>query len=65
MDERWLDRFVKMTQKQKDAAIGWVDFYEGEYPKCGTLKKWKENPDSWPQLSPEEQEAINAECIVM
>lgn len=64
-DERWLDRFVKMEQKWIDDAKGWAEYMESKYPKCGKLDKWvNEDPETWPELTDEEKEAIN-KCIIM
>jgi hypothetical protein len=63
-DAEWLDRFVKMEQKWKDDAEGWVGYMECKYPKCGKLDKWDEDPESWPELSDAEKEAIK-KCIIM
>eukprot|EP01084_Bolivina_argentea_P294397 506508_1 len=65
LDSKWLDTFVQMSDKQIDSAQGWVEFYETQYPVCGTLKKWKEDQSKWPKLSKEEQEELDAECIIM
>eukprot|EP00339_Tiarina_fusa_P028232 CAMPEP_0117046430 /NCGR_PEP_ID=MMETSP0472-20121206/32109_1 /TAXON_ID=693140 ORGANISM="Tiarina fusus, Strain LIS" /NCGR_SAMPLE_ID=MMETSP0472 /ASSEMBLY_ACC=CAM_ASM_000603 /LENGTH=146 /DNA_ID=CAMNT_0004758789 /DNA_START=81 /DNA_END=521 /DNA_ORIENTATION=- len=63
-DEQWLDKFVKMEKKWIDDAKGWVDYMECKYPRCGKLDKWEEDPESWPELTPEEKEAIN-KCVIM
>lgn len=65
LDTKWLDKFVLMTDKHIEAAQGWVSFYETQYPKCGTLKKWQEDQSKWSKLSDEELEELNAECIIM
>lgn len=63
-DEQWLDRFVLMEQKWIEDAKGWVDYMKSKYPICGKLDKWEEDPNSWPELTEEEKEAIN-KCIIM
>ena len=65
MDPKWLDRFVQMSDKHKRGAQGWVDFYRGEYPVCGTLDRWDEDQSTWPRLSAPEQEQIDTECLLM
>ena len=62
--EEWLDRFVKMEQKWTDDAKGWVEYMESKYPKCAKLDKWDEDPESWPELTDEEKEALN-KCVIM
>jgi hypothetical protein len=37
---------------------------EAKYPRCGKLDKWEEDPDSWPELTEEEKEALN-KCVIM
>ncbi|KAG7341481.1 cytochrome b5-like heme/steroid binding domain containing protein [Nitzschia inconspicua] len=63
-DSQWLDRFVKMEDKWKKDAEGWLEYMEAKYPKVGKLDKWDEDPDTWPELSEEEKEALN-KCIIM
>jgi hypothetical protein len=64
-DEQWLDRFVKMEDKWISDAKGWVEYMEAKYPKCGRLDKWEnEDPESWPELSEEEKEAVK-KCVIM
>eukprot|EP00934_Nitzschia_sp_Nitz4_P004725 Nitzschia sp. Nitz4//scaffold19_size178191//100858//101430//NITZ4_001983-RA/size178191-augustus-gene-0.108-mRNA-1//-1//CDS//3329540699//4715//frame0 len=62
--EEWLDRFVKMEQKWIDDAKGWLDYMDAKYPRCGKLDKWEEDPETWPELTPEEKEAIT-KCVIM
>lgn len=62
----WLDKFVKLTEKQHKTAKGWQDYFDTKYPKCGRLDKWEnEDPETWPELTAEEQEAFDKGCIVM
>jgi hypothetical protein len=63
-DEQWLDRFVKMEPKWKDDAQGWVEYMDAKYTRCAKLDKWDEDPESWPELTEEEKEAIN-KCVIM
>ena len=63
-DEQWLDKFVKMEKKWIDDAKGWVEYMECKYPKCGKLDKWEEDSETWPELTPEEREAVE-KCVIM
>ena len=71
-DTQWLDKFVQMEEKWIKDAKGWVEYMECKYPKCGRLDKWEiadgssleELMESWPELTPEEKEAIN-KCVIM
>lgn len=64
-DAQWLDRFVKMEEKWIKDAKGWEEYMEAKYPKCGKLDRWEnEDPETWPELSDEEKEAIS-KCIIM
>ena len=63
-DEKWLDRFVKMEEKWKTDAAGWADYFAVKYPVCGKLDKWDEDPDSWPELTPEELKDLE-KCVIM
>jgi predicted heme/steroid binding protein len=65
MGDKWLDKFIKMDEAWKKGAENWVDYYEELYPKCGKLDKWDEDPDTWPEPTPEEREALNAQCIIL
>eukprot|EP01083_Nonionella_stella_P052421 139062_1 len=65
LQTKWLDKFVKMSDKHIDAAQGWCEFYESQYPKAGTLKKWEEDQTKWPALTEQETTELNEECIVM
>lgn len=66
MGDKWLDKFIKFDPAWKEGAEKWVDYYAGKYPKCGRLDKWEnEDPDSWPEPTPEETEALNANCIIL
>lgn len=66
MGDKWLDKFIKFDPAWKEGAEKWVDYYAGKYPKCGRLDKWEnEDPDSWPEPTPEETEALNASCIIL
>ena len=65
LDDKWLDRFVKLSYKQRSSAEGWMGLYEKQYPKCGWLDKWNQNINNWPQLTQNEKEEINAECLIM
>ena len=39
---------------------------DAKYPRCGKLDVWQEEgvPESWPELTEEEKEALN-KCIIM
>jgi hypothetical protein len=63
-EAQWLDRFIKMDQKWIDDAKGWVEYMETKYPRCGKLDKWEEDPESWPELTEEEKEAVS-KCVIM
>lgn len=64
-DEQWLDKFVKMEEKWIKDAKGWEEYMEAKYPKVGNLDKWEtEDPETWPELTEEEKEALN-KCIIM
>jgi len=65
MGDKWLDKFMKFDEKWKEGAEKWIDYYETKYPKCGRLDKWDDGMDSWPEPTPEEREALNAECIIL
>jgi len=65
LETKWLDKFVLMTDKHIESAQGWVEFYETQYPKCGKLSKWEEDQSQWPNLTEEDLEELNAECIIM
>jgi len=62
--EEWLDRFVKMEQKWKDDANGWLEYMDCKYPRCGKLDKWNEDQETWPELTDEEKEAVK-QCVIM
>mmetsp|Transcript_21042 Transcript_21042/g.58541 ORF Transcript_21042/g.58541 Transcript_21042/m.58541 type:complete len:147 (-) Transcript_21042:218-658(-) len=63
-DDKWLDRFVKMEEKWTKDAEGWKDYMTSKYPTCGKLAKWDEDPETWPELTPEEKEELN-KCVIM
>jgi Cytochrome b5-like Heme/Steroid binding domain len=65
MGDKWLDKYVKYDPGWKEGAEKWVDFYASKYPRCGFLDKWNEDPDSWPEPTPEEREALNSKCIIL
>jgi Cytochrome b5-like Heme/Steroid binding domain len=65
MGDKWLDKYVKYDSGWKEGAEKWVDYYASKYPKCGFLDKWSEDPDSWPEPTPEEREALNSKCIIL
>jgi hypothetical protein len=65
MGDKWLDKYVKYDPGWKEGAEKWVDYYASKYPKCGFLDKWNEDPDSWPEPTPEEREALNSKCIIL
>lgn len=65
-DVKWMDKFVKMDEKWMKAAKGWSEFYDTKYPLAGTLDKWEsEDPESWPELTPEEREEFEKGCVIM
>jgi len=63
--DKWLDRFVKMTEKQIKASKGWEGYFDAKYPVAGKLDKWDEDPESWPELSAEEAEELEKGCTIM
>jgi len=65
MGDKWLDKFLKFDPTWKEGAEKWVDYYAAKYPKCGRLDKWDEDPDTWPEPTPEEREALNSQCIIL
>ena len=65
LDEKWLDRFIKLSFKQKSSVEGWMGFYKTQYPVCGRLDKWDEDISTWPRVTPAEREELEAECSVM
>ena len=64
-DCRWLDRCVQMTEKWTKDAKGWAEYFDVKYPVCGRLDKWDEDTSQWPELTPEEIEAIEKGCTIM
>lgn len=65
MGDKWLDKFIKMDDAWKEGAEKWVEYYDELYPKCGWLDKWDEDPNSWPEPTPEEREALNTQCTIL
>eukprot|EP00485_Elphidium_margaritaceum_P001042 CAMPEP_0202695804 /NCGR_PEP_ID=MMETSP1385-20130828/9291_1 /ASSEMBLY_ACC=CAM_ASM_000861 /TAXON_ID=933848 /ORGANISM="Elphidium margaritaceum" /LENGTH=189 /DNA_ID=CAMNT_0049351881 /DNA_START=128 /DNA_END=697 /DNA_ORIENTATION=+ len=65
LETKWLDRFVLMSDKHIEASQGWVEFYETQYPKAGTLNKWDEDQSKWPKPTEQEMEELNADCLIM
>jgi cytochrome b involved in lipid metabolism len=65
-DEKWMDRFVKMEEKWVKDVAGWKDYFGAKYPTCGRLENWENNqPEQWPELSPEELEELEKGCTIM
>lgn len=54
-----------MKEKWTKDGQGWVEYFKVKYPVCGRLDKWDEDTTQWPELTPEEIEAIEKGCIVM
>lgn len=65
MGDKWLDKFIKFDPAWKEGAEKWVDYYAAKYPKCGRLDKWDEDPDTWPEPTEEEREALNSQCVIL
>jgi cytochrome b involved in lipid metabolism len=64
-DAIWLDRFVKMKDKWKVTASGWEEYFKNKYPIAGKLENWDTDPETWPELSPEELESLEKGCSIM
>lgn len=64
MEELWLDCFIKMKPAWIEGANNWKEFYDECYPKCGTLDKWDENYDDWPDLTSEQKQEFDLSCNV-
>lgn len=54
-----------MTEKWTKDAKGWAEYFDVKYPVCGRLDKWDEDTSQWPELTPEEIEAIEKGCTIM
>jgi hypothetical protein len=64
-DEKWLDKFVKMQDKWKENAEGWVEYFGAKYPVAGQLDKWvNEDPETWPELSEQELADFEKGCMI-
>ena len=63
--EKFLDKFVKLDEKQESGAKNWAAYYDTKYPVCGRLDNWDEDAEQWPELTDEEKEELSKSCCIM